>query len=556
MNTASITSELSEYSMQALCNTLFHSFWQGLLLSLAGGLIVVMTKRSSPNLRYNLLVGAMVLFLLSTAATFILELQLFRPIAVAGLSGPTSIGSLTNVDRSDTGNALGITAALLSFMRNYHNNIILIWVLIICAKCIQLAVGFNAVNMLRKSSVTAAPDNWNQRVQFLARQLNISKSIGLFGSGLTKVPMVIGHLKPVILIPAGMFMAVNPEALEAILVHELAHIRRKDYLVNLLQSFVEIVFFFNPGVLWISTLIKTEREYCCDDIALSNGGNKKAYIRALLTCEEYSPDLAVAFAGKKGTLLERVKRIVEKNNSSLNYLEKGVLGMVLLTFVLGFSAFREREHIKTAAVSVVHVINTIRTKAIAGLGADNGKFLNEKNKKELNGLHRLSKNFLTDTVKSLTASSGMNTDTNKKNVSGFQKDYVSNYTPYTPDTSKGYKPSKEVIHRNEYTSNYHDYKPEETSARGGPGLGSLGAMGSLPPNKGIPDIVKVLVDAHVIANVDDLAFHIDNKEFTVNGTKQTEELHQKILQALNRKPGSKIDYTYDSKSVTQKQEIN
>src|SRR4030095_11498069 len=88
-------------------------------------------------------------------------------------------------------------------------------------------------------------------------------------SSLTKVPVVIGHLKPVILFPIGILNSLPQNEVEAILLHELAHIARNDFLINLLQQFTEIIFFFNPAVIWVSSCIKSERENCCDDIAIS-----------------------------------------------------------------------------------------------------------------------------------------------------------------------------------------------------------------------------------------------------------------------------------------------
>ena len=100
------------------------------------------------------------------------------------------------------------------------------------------------------------------------------------------MPVVIGHLKPVILIPLGCLAGLPADQVEAILLHELAHIRRSDYFVNFLQNITESIFFFNPGLLWISSLIKEERENCCDDIALEQTKNKRGLVQALISFKE------------------------------------------------------------------------------------------------------------------------------------------------------------------------------------------------------------------------------------------------------------------------------
>eukprot|EP01132_Coremiostelium_polycephalum_P023656 gene23656-28211_t len=141
---------------------------------------------------------------------------------------------------------------------------------------------------------------------------------------------------------------------EAILSHELAHIKRRDYLVNILQSLIEIVFFFNPAILWISRLIREERENCCDDLALTCTDNKQTYIKALISCQEFqslNPEYAMAFSGKRGQLLGRVSRMVFNKSASLNKVEKTVLTIVLISSVLLTAAFTKDS--KTASAKLV-----------------------------------------------------------------------------------------------------------------------------------------------------------------------------------------------------------
>jgi hypothetical protein len=120
-----------------------------------------------------------------------------------------------------------------------------------------------------------------------------------------------------------------PDQVEAILLHELAHIRRNDYLVNLAQNIVETLFFFNPALLWLSTLVRDERENCCDDIAIAQLQNKKQYVESLIRFRErsmYGSSLsAVGFAGRKSSFLNRIRRIVENKNYTLSPFEKGSL---------------------------------------------------------------------------------------------------------------------------------------------------------------------------------------------------------------------------------------
>jgi hypothetical protein len=160
--------------------------------------------------------------------------------------------------------------------------------------------------------------------------------------------MVTGHLKPLILIPLGMLTSLSAEEAEAVLLHELAHIRRSDYLVNLLQNILEIIFFFNPAVLWLSTLIKAERENCCDDIAVVRSG-KVNYLKALVACEEYKMPLTYAMAlnADNRSLKNRAARIISNKNQSLNNRERSLLAVCLIAAGIFAAAFTNGGRVDT-----------------------------------------------------------------------------------------------------------------------------------------------------------------------------------------------------------------
>ena len=353
--------------IKALGNTLIHSLWQGVLLAIAGGLIIVFTKKLSAALRYNLLICATLLFACGTIITFIMQLQPLQSVSAIYTGGNAAVNLPVTQNVAPLVNyaAKQSPADLLTGYLNAHcNTIVLIWFLIICIKSIKLAVGGYEVYHLKHSKIYAVSSYWDNRIAHLSAQLKIKQAVSLLESGIAKVPMVIGHLKPIILIPIGFINALSSDEVEAILVHELAHIRRRDYLVNLLQSFMEIVFFFNPAVIWISQLIKAERENCCDDIAIAHAGNKANYIQALLNCQEYqhtTPGLSMALATNKSTLLNRVKRIVNNHNQSLNIMEKTLLTTCLVTGGLFIAAFSTTDTIKKSGSK----INQVKQQAIS-----------------------------------------------------------------------------------------------------------------------------------------------------------------------------------------------
>ncbi|HWB28122.1 MAG TPA: M56 family metallopeptidase [Chitinophagaceae bacterium] len=338
--------------MQAVSRTLIHSLWQGLIMAVLAGAIVVLTKKLRPATRYALFAGLLVCFLVTVTITFSHEVNvvgkknavvniLAQSPAVAASFTPVSAAAIPQKEP-------GFTEMLFAYFTAHANTIVFGWLLIIAFRCVQMMIGLRGVYTLKRKGIADAGDYWNERLKQLAANLHVKENIRLLQSVIAKVPMVIGHFKPVILLPAGIITALPQDEIEAILLHELAHIRRKDYLVNMLQNFCEIIFFFNPAVLWLSSLIKDERENCCDDIAVNAVKNKKQFIHALISFQEYNiaaSKYAPGFPGKKDHLLNRVKRIITNNNKTLTNMEKTFLatGIVLVSFItIAFSQTKKQ----------------------------------------------------------------------------------------------------------------------------------------------------------------------------------------------------------------------
>ncbi|MDB5209278.1 MAG: hypothetical protein JWQ30_105, partial [Sediminibacterium sp.] len=162
----------------------------------------------------------------------------------------------------------------------------------------------------------------------------------------------------------GLLAHLPSDEIEAILLHELAHIKRRDYFINLLQSFVETIFFFNPALMWLSSMIREERENCCDDIAISITNSKTKFINALIAFQEYhfsTPSYTVGFPGRKNQLLNRVKRIISDSNKTLNATEKSLLTFGMGVFILfSFAAAKKITPVVTEPLSASVKINRER----------------------------------------------------------------------------------------------------------------------------------------------------------------------------------------------------
>jgi beta-lactamase regulating signal transducer with metallopeptidase domain len=377
--------------MRAVCWTLLHSLWQGLIFAMVAGIILVLTKRSPSALRYNLLCSGMVLFLAVSGYTFYRQLPVGG--GLAGVqpemhAGVPSIGNskdpLSNLVTAPEQPASIRTAidALVQYFNSHAALVVVIWFILFLARFVKLLSGWVYAQRIRYYQTSPVPAEWQQRLNALLAQLRISRPVALLESALIAVPIVVGALKPVILVPMGLLTQLPAHQVESILLHELAHIRRRDYLFNLVQHVVDTLFFFNPALVWVSSLIRTERENCCDDIAIRETRSRRQLIEALVAFHEYrqrSGGIAVAFAGKKESqVVRRVKRIVHKTNESLNVGQRVVLMGSLLIVCAAFITIRSSSrpavvmaHKKTGIVTVATkpaLVPVIRPAA----GATNG----------------------------------------------------------------------------------------------------------------------------------------------------------------------------------------
>ena len=323
---------LNENLLKAISWTLFHSVWQGLFLAILAGLVILFTKKAKANLRYSILSGLFLAFMIAVGFTFNYENQ---SDAMFMISGEAIVMEDLNREEifSPASEAPDYFQIGVDFLNQNSTTIVFIWFLIFSIKCFGIFRSLSNIYRIRNYRNQEAPEYWRQRVLELSKILKIKKKIVLLESQLVSVPSVTGFFKPIILIPIGLLSNLPQDQIEAILLHELAHIRRKDYFINLIQSFAEILFFFNPGVLWVSSIIKEERENCCDDIAVRITKSKSKFIHALVSFQEYNMkqnQLAVGFGSKKNQLLERAKRIIHDNNKSLNSIEKTFLSICII----------------------------------------------------------------------------------------------------------------------------------------------------------------------------------------------------------------------------------
>lgn len=377
--------------------TLLHSLWQGVFLAVLTALIVLFTTKSNAKLRYNLFVGSLLLFVLSVGVTFLIELNRFN-LVDSGSATVKSDARITIVDPIISNKVVNaeVLDSLMGYLAKYSSSIVLVWFLIICAKSIRFMVDIRTLFQIRTTKVYHAGALLEEKVNRLAAQYGIKEKVKILQSGMVQVPMVLGHFKPLILVPLGLINGLSVEEVDAILSHELAHIKRRDYLINVLQSIVEIMFFFNPAVLWVSNMIKTERENCCDDLAVLGTRTKIDYIKALVSCQEFAnevPAYAMALTGGKKHLVNRVQRLISSKNQSLNKIEKAIVGITLISSVIISSAFSEKLTLKHA-LSKVGLNNSKATKEIVlknAVDVVDKKFLTQDIKQDTSSKTKIEK---------------------------------------------------------------------------------------------------------------------------------------------------------------------
>ncbi len=293
--------------------TLLHFLWQGLVIALlyaAARLIVART--SSPQTRYQLACAALGAMMAAPLVTW----ELIRPADASPEAMYRIRSTPATASTTDIGTASSLSDSVRATVSGVQPEPLLLWVVLVwfagaMVLWVRLAGGWVVAARMRSMLVRRAPPEWQQSLQELGTRIGLSRPVRLLVSALVQVPTVVGWLRPVVLVPVGALGGLPAEHMEALLLHELAHIRRHDYLMNILQSVAESLLFYHPAVWWVSGHIRTERELCCDDVAVSISGDAVTYARALAQLESYRPaHLNTALAANGGSLRNRIARLL------------------------------------------------------------------------------------------------------------------------------------------------------------------------------------------------------------------------------------------------------
>jgi beta-lactamase regulating signal transducer with metallopeptidase domain len=297
---------------------LIHSIWQGSLIYILVNVALLIFKQSTPAARYSVIAIGMMLFFFAPFLTFCLLAS--SPIdRTVVLSRPDIASQTTRINFSpDTSQTnlqpIAQTSPNLSspYIEKCLPYAVLAWLAGVTVLSIRHIGALVALQRLRVVSVKVPTDEIQQTLMRLAKQLRIRQRVRILISSRIDVPMLIGALRPLILLPPAILSGLSAQEVEAILAHELAHVCRHDYIVLLLQTVAETMLFYHPCIWWLSHRLSLEREQSCDDLALTVCGDRKLYAGTLLAIQELrigAPVLPVT-GNRAGELMLRVTRLL------------------------------------------------------------------------------------------------------------------------------------------------------------------------------------------------------------------------------------------------------
>lgn len=321
---------------------ILHSLWQGALVAIFLSITLLFLNQKTARLRYLVTVGALLFFTAMSIRTFFDHYNITSNTSSQKIVNQETIdqtqalnNSLTNSTITNDNFILQITQGFTLYFNQHIPVIVTLYLLGILFFALKLTGGFLYSQRIKHYRTNTVEDIYTKIVCRFSKQLNIKQKVKLLESALVKFPVTIGYLKPVILFPIGLLNGMSYTQVEAIIVHELAHIKRADYLINIFQSIIEVIFFYHPAVWWISSRIRDERENICDDISIEAIKHPAEFAKALLYLNQIQSDqysFAMSAIGNNNHLLRRIKRMT--GESKQTKLRSKVYAASLITLII------------------------------------------------------------------------------------------------------------------------------------------------------------------------------------------------------------------------------
>ena len=338
------TQMFSSNLVQSIGLTIIDTVWQGLLLGVALFVLLSFTPANASTIRYRMSMLALILMFAWAGYSFIDHYQ--QSVAASELIASSFVANpyMLNPDGilMNENDKNGIVSSLKDYLYPHTAFITSIWLCGVLFLCIRLSGGLIYIRQLKTKSPGVTDLFWLNRMAELSARLGINRMTRLVESAMVSTPMTMGYLRPVIILPVGMLTGIPTAQLESILIHELVHIKKADYLVNIFQSVVEIAFFYHPATWFISQMIQKERENRCDQLTVALIDNPMSYARALTAIEQSgehaAPRLAMSAHSGKGELTKRIFRILNIENPK-PHKDRMVAALLILFLSVSFFSF-------------------------------------------------------------------------------------------------------------------------------------------------------------------------------------------------------------------------
>jgi beta-lactamase regulating signal transducer with metallopeptidase domain/HEAT repeat protein len=337
---------------------IIHSLWQGALIAIVLGISLSTLRKAPAALRHWLCFVALLTF---ATAPLITSMRYHRsPVTaqaeavdsdfatsppLSSATPSTSASPSAAVPEIQSAAQIGAPERFRFEAERWLPWLVVAWLFGVLLLSMRVIGGYVWARRLVSWDTDAVSADIQAMAARIAARLCPHAAVRVLASTRAQVPMVIGMLRPVVLIPASLLTGLTPAQLEAILAHELAHVRRYDYAMNLLQTVFETLFFFHPAMWWLSRRMRDEREQACDELAVAVCGDPYFYSRVLLTVEEWrSARISFAPAATGGSLTRRVQKLIGDDDRKLDVGPRWFAGIVTVAAVLlaGGSAARDQ----------------------------------------------------------------------------------------------------------------------------------------------------------------------------------------------------------------------
>lgn len=328
----------------SLAWALIDFLWQGLLVGWVAALLLALMRKARPQARYLVACGALLLCAALPLAGMIARMAeadagaASSGLPVVAASAMAGAVLALSVSAIDAGRFAGWANWELALQERLPL-VLLLWALGAGLLALRMVLGLAWVRRRTRAGQYRLDPAWQARLDRMARGMGIARRVTLGLVDDLASPVTAGWWRPVVLVPASLVSGMPPQLLEALLAHELAHVRRCDYVVNLIQSAIEILLFYHPAVWWLSNRIREEREQIADDVAASTLGEPRRLALALseLDLFQFTPQLAPAAHG--GNLMSRIKRLVRPEAEPLNWkLALPIVGLATAAAFYSWSA--------------------------------------------------------------------------------------------------------------------------------------------------------------------------------------------------------------------------